>query len=575
MLPHSKTFDMPRTILLLSVLLCTMVTLSSSRTFCPRIFFQNIDEKTMPYKMIEGVYAKQNYDHNNFPVYRRERDNLTFYFSNKEYGYYGLNRYVFGVSLNHSFGVAAEVFGFSNPTAWPASGSLNRNDVFKGLVRDWLYYDKRRDRWRRVQSSSSSPMIKAVCVDEDFRECNSDRVYLNESFTDARGNTLNDPARDYFYRKPGMFRNLRPVYEHSKQSWYLQYVDGYWVVTAAYVPRNSEDRAYMRVKDPALRPEFISKTWSIHFINIGWRDRAKLRVLCRGVTAMSNSCPSKPCHGNATCVYTSRNDTLCLCPPGYTGVKCSVNKQCPTPTPIVGKELNVVYHGKRPGDLGVSFCSTSYPSVRFSLCVDGRYYTVWNRRGIACGNARNPSTTYTRRPWNTATSNPWFTYTPGTRKPWKTGRISTDDSWWWGTETRRPWNTATPNPWFTYTPGTRKPWKTGGISTDDSWWGTETYTAEGRFGSGTDSFDQGESEKRINYSSIIIPAACVVAGLVIIVVLPLLLCRNKRRYRGAILSHHQYTMGPVCSHQPDGLHRSDSHRSFSSVGGGSSGGGDD
>ena len=58
-------------------------------------------------------------------------------------------------------------------------------------------------------------MIKAVCVDEDFRECNSDRVYLNESFTDGRGNTLNDPVRHYFFRKPGMFRNLRPVYEHS------------------------------------------------------------------------------------------------------------------------------------------------------------------------------------------------------------------------------------------------------------------------------------------------------------------------------------------------------------------------
>lgn len=534
MLPHSKAFEMLRTVLLLSVLLCTMVTLSSSRTFCPRIFFQNIDEKTMPYKMIEGVYVKHIYDYNNFPVYRRERDNLIFYYSKKKYGYY-----VFGLSYKHSFGVAAKVFGFSNPTAWPASGSLNRNDVFEGLVRYWLYYDKRGFRWRRVQSSSSSPMIKAVCVDEDFRECNSDRVYLNESFTDGRGNTLNEPAQHYFFRKPGMFRNLRPVYEHSKQSWYLQYVDGYWVVTAAYLPRNSKDQAYMRVKDPALRPEFISKTWSIKFIYSGWRDRAKLRVLCRGVTAMSYSCPSKPCHGNATCVYTSRNDTLCLCPPGYTGVKCSVNKQCPTPTPIGGKELSVVYHGKRPGDLGVSFCSTfDYPSVRFSVCVDGWYYTLWKRRGIACGSVPNPSTTYTRRPWNTATPNPWFTGTSGTS-------------------------------------GTRNPWHTGGISTDDSWWGTETYTTESRFGSGTDSFDQGESKKRINYSRIIIPAACGVAGLVIIVLLPILLCRNNRQYRGAILSQNQYTMGPVFSHQPAALHRSDSHTSFGSVGGGSSGGGDD
>lgn len=65
MLPHSKAFEMLRTVLLLSVLLCTMVTLSSSRTFCPRIFFQNIDEKTMPYKVIEGVYVKHIYDYNN------------------------------------------------------------------------------------------------------------------------------------------------------------------------------------------------------------------------------------------------------------------------------------------------------------------------------------------------------------------------------------------------------------------------------------------------------------------------------------------------------------------------------
>lgn len=32
----------------------------------------------MPYKMIEGVYVKHIYDYNNFPVYRRERDNLIF-----------------------------------------------------------------------------------------------------------------------------------------------------------------------------------------------------------------------------------------------------------------------------------------------------------------------------------------------------------------------------------------------------------------------------------------------------------------------------------------------------------------
>ena len=139
-----------------------------------------------------------------------------------------------------------------------------------------------------VTVSSSSPMIKAVCVDEDFRECNSDRLYLNDNFTDGRGNVVNDLTRDCFFRKQGVFRNLRPLYQHSRQTWYLQYTaDGFWVVTERYSPRNSNDNVLMKTKHFALRPEYISKTWSVHYN--GWRYMPKLRVLCIGVNCMSNT----------------------------------------------------------------------------------------------------------------------------------------------------------------------------------------------------------------------------------------------------------------------------------------------
>ena len=170
----------------------------------------------MPYKMIEGVYIKENNTHNNFPVYRRENDNLLVYYAASSNGQKFL---VFGLSLENYFGV----YSATDPQLWLRSGSLDRNDVFRGLIRTWQYYDMRDKRNYYVSFSSSSPMIKAVCAGEDFRECNSDRLYLNENFTDGRGGVLNDPTQDYFTRKQGVFRNLRPVYQHSTQQWYLQY----------------------------------------------------------------------------------------------------------------------------------------------------------------------------------------------------------------------------------------------------------------------------------------------------------------------------------------------------------------
>ena len=95
-------------------------------------------------------------------------------------------------------------------------------------------------------------------------------------------------TRDYFLRKQGVFRNLRPLYEHSRHEWYLQYTaDGLGVVTERYSPSNSNDNVLMKTKDFALRPEYISKTWSVHYN--GWRYMPKLRVLCRGVNSMSNT----------------------------------------------------------------------------------------------------------------------------------------------------------------------------------------------------------------------------------------------------------------------------------------------
>ncbi|XP_044184964.1 uncharacterized protein LOC122965078 [Acropora millepora] len=401
--------------------LSTCIAFTSSKTLCSRIFFQNINEETMPYKMIEGVYVKENNTYNNFPVYKEENGNMLFYlYMGKE----GSNFLSFGRYLQWYFGAAAILKSDVYPSLWLSYGTLDRKDVFKGLIDRWLYFDRKDGKNYYVTRSSTSTQIKAVCVDEDFRECHSDRLYLNVTFNDGKGNIIHNREQDYFRRKQGVFRNLRPVFTHSRTKMYLQYVEGYWMVTGAYFPSSSLDKtAYMKVKDFALRPEYITKTWLVHFNGV-WRQMPQLSVLCRGVTSMSNTCASRPCHSNATCVYTSGNETLCLCAAGHTGVTCSEYKRCPVQTRLANTVHNSDYAGRRPGDLSVSFCKFSNPWLRFSICMDGSISPFWSGQGKACMAVLPTRSRKTFRP----TRIPWKTRFPWKRRTPKPSRLSLDNN---------------------------------------------------------------------------------------------------------------------------------------------------
>lgn len=187
-------------------------------------------------------------------------------------------------------------------------------------------------------------VIKVVCVDEDFRECNLDRVYLNESFDDGGGKNLNDFIKDYFYCVKGLFCYFCFVYKYSVQIWYLQYVDNYWVVIVLYVLNNYDDKIYMRVKDFVIRFEYISKMWFVYYN--GWCDMFNFRVLCRGVILMLNICLLRLCDSKVICIYILGNEIFCFCFLGYMGLICFVNEECFKLFLKVNIEVNFVYLGK-------------------------------------------------------------------------------------------------------------------------------------------------------------------------------------------------------------------------------------
>lgn len=169
-------------------------------------------------------------------------------------------------------------------------------------------------------------MIKVVCVDEVFRECNLDRVYLNQCFNDISGIIWNDFIIDYFYCFEGLFCDFCFVYKYSIiLLLYLQYVDGYWVVISLYRLINFEN-VMLRVKDFVLRFEYIMKIWWKWLF--GWCDMCSFRVLCWGVILMVNICLLKLCGSKGICVYILSNEMFCFCCFGYMGVKCLVSKFC-------------------------------------------------------------------------------------------------------------------------------------------------------------------------------------------------------------------------------------------------------
>ena len=132
--------------------------------------------------------------------------------------------------------------------------------------------------------SLSADYIRPQCMDGDpeFRSCSdSGRLTFNAelTFNADNGQTVNVTQYEQVY---GQYSSYRPVYKasipgHSSITVYLYHDDGNWRLGDDYTTSTS---AFARVSDTALRPEFITGVWQVHYN--GWRRHSNLKLRCTG-----------------------------------------------------------------------------------------------------------------------------------------------------------------------------------------------------------------------------------------------------------------------------------------------------
>lgn len=318
----------------------------------------------MPWIQVEGVYDFFS-DNDGFPTFLNKPSNLFFYY--KDVKTRGTKFLAFGRKVTEIFGLVGRLPDDFDPKTWLSSGSLNKKDLFGDVIRDWMYYSPLDKTFQTVPGPLD---IKAVCVDDEYFRCDSGQVYLNDTVTGSGAEVLNDPRADYFAAIPSVYLSIRPVFKHNRQNWYLYYLDGRWRVGSSYSGSAAD---ILSVQDLALRPEYITNQWK-SWTGTAWTTESGLRIKCRGIANGESKCNGNaPCNNLGTCVYTTGNETVCLCQDSAHGPYCENRDECSDPG-IPPSSLSVFNTGKRPGDIATSFCLASYSSLpeEFYVCKQNR-----------------------------------------------------------------------------------------------------------------------------------------------------------------------------------------------------------
>ena len=117
--------------------------------------------------------------------------------------------------------------------------------------------------------------------DPGFRQCDSGQLTFNEALTLQFDNSPSVNVTQY-QQVYGQYTAHRPVYNatvgSSSVKVYLYHANGTWRLGHGYTAATPE---FARVNDTALRPEFITGVWQLHYNGV-WRSNNNLKLECTG-----------------------------------------------------------------------------------------------------------------------------------------------------------------------------------------------------------------------------------------------------------------------------------------------------
>ena len=239
-----------------------------------------------------------------------------------------------------------------------------------------------------VESATNS-VVKPICVDESFGFCTSGILHPNVGDVDSYSLEVSGPGdpvsrtsldlrKMHFKLRPGMFHNIRPVYELRGDiptiPYYLYHQNGKWRVGAEI----GSASAVLEMESDAMRVEYEQRSeW--HAVSSDGRRRSVFRQLqCRRQLPADVNCQSASndvCLNGGSCRIDSAGISSCICPADFRGIRCQQPvAQCKQPLP---SSSPLFAFGNREGSVASRFCPTG--KVLLSVC-DG---VDWWPRGAA------------------------------------------------------------------------------------------------------------------------------------------------------------------------------------------------
>ena len=304
---------------------------------------------------------------NDFPVYQHELDELFLYYNSSEVAL------MIGPQQSHG------LLRVMKKSVAEISSDVNYSVDHMFDFSSWKQWDPLHNKF--VEGGTNF-VIKPICVDQNFGFCSSGILHPKVSDVvsyslnvlrpgDEVSDTVLDIRKMKFKLRPGVFHNIRPVYELMSDvrtiPYYLYYQNRKWRVGAEIGSVSARSGIILEMESDVMRLEYEQQSEWYAVGSDGMKRSAFRRLQCRHQTSADVNCQSEStdvCDNGGSCHVDSAGISSCICTPDFAGIRCQQPvAQCKQP---LSSDSPSFAFSDREGSVVSMFCPSG--TVLFSVC---------------------------------------------------------------------------------------------------------------------------------------------------------------------------------------------------------------